>query len=196
MSSEITSPAVSQDTSVSSALAPLNIAMQDAEFPHNIQEDKCRAVAGYLGGSAANVWSDADFWAIPLTHRRLPIWVGAVAGAARHDPAGDAHSACDRALKLNMLPGRVIALDMETSADHNYVTEFGQVCHNRKFLVWVYASKSNMTLLPPLDGYWMAWYTTETAWPDIPHVVAWQHATDGSRDFSRIRRQRSYRALW
>lgn len=170
--------------------------MQDAEFPQNLEPHGFEAVAGYIGGSAAHEWENRDFWSLPHDVRRLPIWVGGVAGIPRKSPLADAHAAVARLRELTVHPGRVIALDMETAIAPLYVRTFGHILRNAGYLVWVYGSLSFVTQNPRLDGYWVAEYDNDPSKPANPHVVAKQYINGDRIDRSVIYGGRNYRHLW
>jgi len=191
-----TSPPESQDTSALSNPLPDPYLMQDAEFRTHVQPISYNAIGGYLGGSAANVWSDADFWSLPHDVRRLPIWVGAVGAVARTDPEKDAHDAIARLRHLTVPPHRIVAIDMEESTDRLYVEVFGAYLRLADYYVWTYATLSNYQALPVLDGYWIAHPEPRPVKPQIPSEVARQYGFSGQTDESVIFGGEQFRRMW
>lgn len=170
--------------------------LQDAEYRDNIEPSGFDAVAGYIGGSAANIWTNSDFWSLDHALRRLPIWVGAVGGIARISALADASAAVARLRELTVHPGRVVALDMETAVDPRYVLTFGHIVANAGYMTWVYGSLDFVFRNPPLDGYWVADYDHVTTKPAHPMVVAKQYANGQSIDRSVIYGGANFRHLW
>jgi len=170
--------------------------MQDAEFPTNLEPTGFDAVAGYIGGSAAHEWDNKDFWSLPHGVRRLPIWVGAVAGIARKSALADAHATVARLRELTIHPGRVVALDMETAIAPLYVRTFGHIVRNAGYLVWVYGSLDFVGHNPRLDGYWVADYDDQPTMPALRGTVSKQFQSGPRIDRSVIFKGRDYRHLW
>lgn len=134
-------------------------------------------IAGYYGGPGAyRIWTDHE-WAM-FPGYRLPIWVAA---EGNKNGTVDGEAAISRLKALGVPPGSFTALDMETMHDASYVHSFGATMAPF-YRTWVYGSVSTVFDNPPLNGYWVADYTTNTQVVDAllqtGHVRACQFAAD------------------
>ena len=161
--------------------------MADAAFAANIPPGFDIA-AGYYGGpDAYHVWSGADWDLFP--GYKLPIWVSASMSA---DSGRDEATEAAAALRALSVPeGSFTVLDRETWPDAGFVAAFGAVLASHGYRTWVYASESALAINPPLNGYWVADYTSDLAAIDhllaMPHVRACQYATEPGFDRSLVR---------
>ena len=160
----------------------MNERMRDAAFAANIDTSWSGAVGGYYGGpDAYHVWTAGD-WKRFGGNRKLPIWVGGLAGAVE---------AKDAVTVLHDLgvPTRVYtALDMEGRVDKTYVANFGQVLQEAGYKVWVYGQASTVFENPRLNGYWVAdWAGQGPFMYNHPHVRATQYAEGANYDSSTVR---------
>lgn len=126
--------------------------MADAAFAANIPPGYDVAGGYYGGPDAYHVWPDADWRRFPGF--KLPIWVGGLDGEAEGQAAVMALEG------LGVPQGRLTVLDMETRKDVTYVSHFGHELQQAGYKVWVYGSASTVFSNPPLNGYWVADYTT------------------------------------
>lgn len=150
------------------------VRMADAAFAANIRPGY-DIIGGYYGGpDAYHVWAPNDWNLFP--GYRLPIWVAGQSGTSEGDAAVAALQA------LGVPQGSLTVVDMETRHDVSYVTAFGSVLHAAGYKTWVYGSASTVFAHPPLNGYWVADYTTDTEaimnLMGAPSVRAVQYAAD------------------
>ena len=151
--------------------------MADAAFAVNIPPG-FDVAAGYYGGPAAyHVWPVVDWERFPGP--RLPIWV------AGTDAAAEAVQAIRALQELKVPLGSFTVVDMETRAgraDVDYVYGFGGALRAAGYRVWTYGSASTVFKLPPLNGYWVADYTSDMSLIDqllqTGHVRAVQYQAD------------------
>lgn len=148
--------------------------MADAAFAANIPPG-FQVAAGYYGGPEAyHVWPRSDWGLFP--GYRLPIWVGGDNGA------DEGEQAAEELATLGVPAGCLTVLDMETRVDDTYVAHFGSALHAAGYKTWVYGSAAYLFKNPPLNGYWVADYTSNMA--DVrklmqsPSVRAVQYAPD------------------
>jgi Domain of unknown function (DUF1906) len=166
-------------------LSPMSYArMADAAYAVNIPPG-FPIVAGYYGGPEEfHQWSLSDWRLFPGW--KLPIWVGGLGGAS------EGASAVTALRKLGVPPGSITVLDMEARKDVTYVEAFGAELHNAGYKTWVYGSAAFVFGNPPLNGYWVADYTSNIATIDAllqhPSVRAVQWAPDGPYDASLVKR--------
>lgn len=141
------------------------IRMDDAAWPPGMSSP---AVAGYIGGAAAHVWTREEWDRFPDA-KKLPVFVasGAVTGK-EGDPEGEAFQ-CLRALRNLRVPKQAVALDMEMAVQPGYVRKFGGILAWAGYFTWVYGSKDFVFKNPALHGYWVADYT------GVPHIAAGEH---------------------
>lgn len=148
--------------------------MADAAFAANIPPG-FQIAAGYYGGPAAyHVWPRSDWGLFP--GYRLPIWVGG------EDGAGEGQQAVEELANLGVPAGCLTVLDMEARKDDTYVAHFGSALYAAGYKTWVYGSYDTLFGNPPLNGYWVADYTTRMAEVrqimQSPSVRAVQYAAD------------------
>ena len=160
------------------------VRMADAAYAANIPPGFDIAGGYYGGPNAYHVWPAPDWGRFPGF--RLPIWVGGNDGAAEGADAW-------RALRnLGVPMESLTVLDMETrnsAADAAYVEAFA--ANAGGYRVWVYGSASTVFRLPPLNGYWVADYTSDMRAIDgllqHEHVRAVQFAAVGPYDASLVK---------
>lgn len=127
--------------------------MADAAYASNIPPG-FEIVAGYYGGPEEfRQWPAADWERFPGW--KLPIWVGGLSGAT------EGRQAVTALQLLNVPPGSLTVLDMETRQDHTYVAAFGETLQQAGYKVWTYGSLSTVYGNPQLNGYWVADYTSD-----------------------------------
>jgi hypothetical protein len=160
----------------------MNERMRDSAFASNINPDWTGAVGGYYGGpDAFNVWSPGD-WKQFHRNRKLPIWVGGLAGA------GEAKDAIAALRDLGVPKSVYTVLDMEGRVDKTYVENFGQALQAAGYKVWVYGQASTVFSNPRLNGYWVADYADKGPFMyDHRHVRATQYAAGQEYDSSTVR---------
>jgi hypothetical protein len=146
----------------------------DAAFAANLDGTAFAGVGGYYGGPLAfHVWAPADWQRFPGF--REPIWV---AGNPGNGPAEGA-AAVAALRKLRVPLGVRTAVDIEARHNAEYVANFGTVLQAAGYLVEVYGSESTVGRVPPLNGYWVADFTSDmTLIRQIlrePHVRAVQY---------------------
>ena len=132
-----------------------SVVMYDAEFSADIPAEPSDAViAGYMpGGDPAHPWATKPDWSKFTNRRKLPIFV-------RSDPANslaedDAFKALRDLYDLRAYKC-LVALDIETALDAEYVTKWGDVLSQYDYRPLVYGSTTNLFKLPSLDGRWAA----------------------------------------
>jgi hypothetical protein len=152
--------------------------MADAAFAVNIPPG-FDVAAGYYGGPGAyHVWPAADWRRFPGF--RLPIWV---AGEGPKNGTKDAANAANVLVQVFGVPrGSFTVLDMEMMRDVTYVEAFGAGLQASGYRVWVYGSAGTVFGNPPLNGYWVADYTSDMGLIDqlmqTPHVRAVQYTAN------------------
>lgn len=149
----------------------------DAAFSVNIPPG-FQIVAGYFGGANAfRVWQRHE-WAM-FPGYKLPIYVPASPGNGPED----GREAVALLQELGVPAGAYMVLDMETRVDAEYVANFGAAVQSF-YRVWVYGSFDTVFRNPPLNGYWVADYTTDMGVIDgilqAGHVRSVQFAADVS----------------
>src|SRR6266851_1318789 len=146
----------------------MNERMRDSAFAANINPSWTGAVGGYYGGpDAFNVWSPGD-WKQFHRNRKLPIWVGGLAGA------GEAKDAIAALRDLGVPKSVYTVIDMEGRVDKTYVESFGQA--------------SSVFSNPRLNGYWVADYADKGPFMyDHRHVRATQYTAGQEYDSSTVR---------
>lgn len=129
--------------------------MYDAAFSADIPaEPTDAAVAGYIpGGDPLHPWSQKPDWSKFPGRRKLPIFV-------RSDPTNslaedDAFKAIRDLYDLRAFHC-LIALDIETALDAEYVALWGAVVQHYNYSPLVYGSLNNLFKVPVLDGRWAA----------------------------------------
>lgn len=153
--------------------------MRDAAFPAGLR-GWAGAVGGYLNAPRAfNPWTAAE-WAWFLGNRKLPIWVGGLAGE------DDAFACLRQLFDLAVPVGAYVAADMETRVDETYLTRFGAVLHWFGYRVLVYGSTGTLFENPPLDGYWVADPTGQPHLYAHADVPATQYLDAGAYDASLV----------
>ena len=156
--------------------------MADAAFAANIPPGFDIAGGYYGGPQAFHVWPRSDWARFPGF--RLPIWVGG------QDGPGEGAQAVSE-LQLLRAHSCLTVLDMETRQDIEYVDNFGGILQAAGYRVWVYGSASTVFGNPPLNGYWVADYTSDMRVIDgllqHPGVRAVQFATVGPYDASLVK---------
>ena len=159
------------------------VLMADAAFAANIPPG-FEIVAGYYGGpNAYHVWSASEWKRFP--GYKLPIWVGGQEGAREGAQAVTVLKA------LRVPSGAITALDMETRKDITYVEHFAGVLGKSDYKVWVYGSESTVFQNPPVNGYWVADYTSDMHVIDYimtqGHVRAVQYSSNPGWDSSLVK---------
>jgi hypothetical protein len=167
----------------------------DAAFAANLDGTSFAGVGGYYGGPGAfHIWPRADWGRFPGF--RLPIWV---AGLPPGSGLDDGTAAVAELRKLGVPKGCRTVLDMETSTNAQYVEHFGAVLDSSGYLVEVYGSQSTIGRLPPLNGYWVADYTSNLTLIDqimtSPHVRSVQYAAGPLYDTS-VRKPWTEGEMW
>ena len=159
------------------------VRMADAAYAANIPPGFDIAGGYYGGPNAYHVWPASDWGRFP--GYRLPIWVGGSDGGAEGLQAGQVLR------RLGVPDGCVAVLDMETREDAAYVEAFGIGVESFGYKTWVYGSASTVFRNPPLNGYWVADYTSDVRVIDgllqHPGVRAVQFAAVGPYDASLVK---------
>ena len=129
--------------------------MYDAEYSADIPAEPTDAViAGYIpGGDPAHPWTTKQDWHKFKGRRKLPIFV-------RSNPTDslaedDAFKALRDLYDLGAF-GCLIALDIETALDAEYVQRFGNIMTHYYYRVLPYGSTANLFKVPVLGGRWAA----------------------------------------
>jgi hypothetical protein len=136
--------------------------MIDSAFPQGSVPAGFHAVAGYLGGDTPHAWTKNE-WGAFSTHRKLPIWVPAIAVGGSDSARSEAFSALSQLYHLGVPKGKAMVLDVEGAENPGYVTSFYNVIKWAGFKMWVYGSASTVFVNPACDGYWVA------DWTGTPH---------------------------
>jgi hypothetical protein len=166
--------------------------MKDAEhLPVSLDNIEADVWAGYIGGAAANIWTDDD-WRRVSHKPKLPIYV------TRPDKTGKyCGLECIMALYTLGIPrGTAVAADLELlSSDvplmNEWLEDFYRVLSFFGYEVWKYGSLDYLFNVDGVDGSWLA--TNSKVEKQYAH--AGQHATqwlfgsdNGQTDSSLIHR--------
>ena len=161
--------------------------MADAAYPTTTVPPGSKAIAGYLGGDAAHIWT-ADEWALFSPFGRLPIWVASTGSGGRGDIQAEA--AITTLHKLGVPQGKTIALDLEMRVAPGFVYLFTNVIRKAGWRTVTYGSESTIFQNPTDLGVWVAHYDgIPNVEPDRPGhpVVGTQYAEGTDWDLSMIR---------
>lgn len=154
-------------------------------------------LAGYVGEpgepgvpDTPHIWLPGEWNLYVQQHpelRLLPIYTHSYPG----DPAADASNAVNAVLELGWAPGigRLIAIDLETLVDVQYVEELGAQLVNRGFRGMPYGSAYYVNQNPPLAGRWVAQLTRyrPTMLPGPAIGVQWRFGASWDDDvFSQV----------
>jgi hypothetical protein len=165
--------------------------MADAAFPGQVP-DGADIVAGYIGGDATHVWSDAD-WAACRHVRKVPIFVR----SQRGNGEDDGFAALQRLYQLGVPKGATVAYDLETLVYGAMVTAFWNVLRHHGYYVWVYGSADFIFGNPPCSGYWVAEYTGQPFMYPHSRVAATQYeAGEAGWDWSEVKGWQYVHRLW
>ena len=121
-------------------------------------------VCGYIGGDCPHVWTPAE-WAAQKTRFRLPIYV-------RSNPPGpgaavDVAAAVAQLRILGAPQGCLVAWDMETAVDPEYIGQVYEGLTAAGYKLIVYGSKDFVLGNKNPDGYYWG-----ADWTNVPHVSA------------------------
>lgn len=160
--------------------------MADAAFAANIPPGFDIA-GGYIPGrDDYHPWARSDWGRFP--GYRLPITVPANPGDG---PTDGRIVVAYLHVSLGVPFGCIVVLDMEGRTDVEYVLNFGAAVQAGGYRVWVYGSESTVFGNPPLNGYWVADYTSDLAAIDAllqhEHVRAVQFAAGPGYDSSLVK---------
>jgi hypothetical protein len=149
----------------------------DAAYPPAVAYPNTKAVFGYLGGNAVNVWSLADW--LRFQHLvQFPTWVG----AGEDSPEAHGINAVAAMHGRGWRPGdrnrRMIMLDFETEVDPSWIDTFASQIWRGGYQTGVYGSASTIVDNPPKEGRWIALYNGEKNLPDISGAIGHQFAAD------------------
>jgi hypothetical protein len=139
------------------------LSFYDAAYPPGTPPSGADGVCGYIGGDALNVWSLAD-WESQQVSYRLPIFVRTDPQNA--DAQADVGSALDGLRAIGAPEGTLVAWDLETTADADYIGQVSALLGNANYKLIVYGSQSVVLgNNNPDDLYWGA------DWTGVPHIA-------------------------
>lgn len=142
----------------------------DAAFPP-ANPPSTDIVAFYIGGDTPHPWTMAEIQAQHARYR-LPIYVRTGTGVTRAQ--ADARECQNAILRRGIPTGVLIALDMETGQDPQYVEEFQRLMAKVDHPVMTYGSRKYV-FGNHAEIYWVADWTGE------PHMAAGAKMTQYAR---------------